>query len=437
MKDDTAPLPADLQAELGMGEASPRKLTNRRKLLLAAGAAVIVVGAVVALLPGDGETPVSYRTVEAARGPLTVTVSATGTIEPVNTVEVGAEISGQIESVLVDYNDPVTTGQVLAKLDTDNLSARVAQSRANLAAAKARVEEARATLLEARTRLARIEDLSKRGNASKQELDTATATDARARAGLLNAEAQVQVAEANLLTDETNLAKAEIRAPIDGVVLLRQVEPGQTVAASFQTPVLFKLAENLKAMELVVDIDEADIGQVKEGQAAEFTVAAFPDRPFPATITQVRYAPKSVEGVVNYQALLMVDNAELALRPGMTATASITTVQMQDALLVPAAALRFQPPRGATGEGEDPGQVKPPGLLGLFGGPPNMGRQRPTVRTATRTGERQRIWVLQNGKPTPVSIVVGPSDGQFTSISDGDLQPGMQIIVGQQASSAP
>jgi HlyD family secretion protein len=334
--------------------------------------------------------------------------------------------------VFVDYNDPVTTGQVLAKLDTDNLSARVAQSRANLAAAKARVEDARATALEARTRLARIQDLATRGNASKQELDTAAAADARARAGLLNAEAQVRVAEANLMADETNLAKAEIKAPIDGVVLLRQVEPGQTVAASFQTPVLFKLAEDLKAMELVVDIDEADIGQVKEGQSAEFTVAAFPERRFPATITQVRFAPKTVEGVVSYQALLSVDNSDLSLRPGMTATASITTVQLQDALLVPAASLRFQPPRGATGEGEDPGQVKPPGLLGLFGGPPNMGRPRPTVRTATRTGERQRIWVLQDGKPVPVSIVVGPSDGQFTSIGDGDLRAGMAVIVGLQ-----
>lgn len=420
-----------------LGRARDRVMALDRKWLAAAAALVLLLGYL--LWPEGQGGPVAFRTVEATRGPLTVTVSATGTLQPVNTVEVGAEISGLIETVLVDFNDRVTKGQVLAVMDTDNLRARVAQSRANLAAASARVEDARATALETATRLNRIKELHARGSASKQELDAQVAAEARARAGLANALAQVNVAEANLAADETTLAKAEIKSPIDGIVLARQVEPGQAVAASLQTPVLFKLAEDLTAMELAVDVDEADIGQVKEGQTAEFTVAAFPDRKFPAVISQVRFAPKTVEGVVTYQALLTVDNKDLALRPGMTATAAIVTVTLDDTLLVPAAALRFQPPRaavaangGETGAGP-PGQ--PPGLFRFFappaavrGGPGASGR--PSVRTAARTGDKQNVWVLDGGRPRPVPVTVGPSDGQFVSVSGEGIAAGTKVIVG-------
>ncbi|MCB2108046.1 MAG: efflux RND transporter periplasmic adaptor subunit [Rhodobacteraceae bacterium] len=432
MKDDATPPDGDIRAELGLDQKRTGFRLPSRRVLTWGGVAVVIVAVAISLMPKGGGTAVAYRTVDVTQGGLTVTVSATGTLEPVNTVEVGAEISGQIEQVLADYNDPVTEGQILAKLDPDNLVARVELSRANLSAAKARVQDARATATEARTKYERIQDLAKRGNASKQDLDSAKAADARAQAGFASAEAQVEVAQANLTVDETNLSKAEIRSPINGVVLLRQVEPGQTVAASFQTPVLFKLAESLMAMQLVVDIDEADIGSVKEGQTAEFSVAAFPDRKFPATITQVRYEPKTVEGVVSYQALLNVDNSDLTLRPGMTATASIVTVTVDDTLLVPAAALRFQPPRTATANGENSGQAKPPGLLGIFGGGPNMRSGRPSVRTATRAGERQPVWVLDGDKPVSVMVTIGPSDGTLTSVTEGDLKPGQPVIVGVQ-----
>lgn len=393
------------------------------------GGSILAAVLVVALWPSAKPGDVSFRTVPSTRGPLIVTVSATGTLQPVNTVDVGAEISGMIETVAVDYNASVTKGQLLAMMNTDNLGARVAQTRASLAAAKARVTEMRATADEAKVRLGRIQELNSRGNASKQELEAQVAAEARARAALVNAQAQVDVAEANLLADTTNLAKAEIRSPIDGVVLMRQVEPGQTVAASLQTPILFTLAEDLGAMELVVDIDEADIGQVNEGQTAEFTVAAFADRKFPAKISQVRFSPKTVEGVVTYQAVLSVDNKELALRPGMTATAAIVTVTMDDTILVPATALRFQPPRAVAAGGDAAAQgPAPPGLFRLFA--PPAGGQRPSVRTAARTGDKQNVWVLSDGQPKALPVTVGPSDGQFVSVAGEGLSEGTQVIIG-------
>ena len=403
------------------------------------GGTAVVLLLAYTLWPSGSADEATFRTVGATRGALTVTVSATGTLQPVNTVEVGAEISGLIETVLVDYNAPVTKGQVLAMMDTDNLNARVAQTRASVAAARARVVEMRATVEEAKVRLGRIQELYSRGNASKQELEAQVATEARARAALVNAQAQVDVAVANLAADETNLGKAQIKSPIDGLVLMRQVEPGQTVAASLQTPVLFSLAENLTAMELIVDIDEADIGQVKEGQKAEFTVAAFPDRKFPASISQVRFSPKAVEGVVTYQAVLVVDNSELVLRPGMTATASIVTITVEDSILVPATALRFQPPRTVTAaaNGAEAGG-SPPGLFRFFApsGRSGRGQGRPSVRTTARTGDKQNVWVLAGGQPRPLPVTVGPSDGQFVSVSGDGIQEGTQVIIGIEQTAA-
>lgn len=400
------------------------------------GGAVVVAVIVYAAWPARGPADVKYRTAEATRGALTVTVTATGTLEPVNTVEVGAEISGQIEIVKADFNDPVVKDQVLAVMDKDNLSARVAQSRASVASSKAKVQDARATEAEAALKLKRIQDLFSRGNASKQDLDAQVAAETRARAGLASAEAQVRVAEATLAADETNLGKTDIKSPINGIVLMRQVEPGQTVAASLQTPVLFKLAEDLKAMQLVVDVDEADIGQVKENQQAEFTVAAFPERKFPAKISQVRFSPKTVEGVVTYQAVLTVDNQDLVLRPGMTATASIVTVTMDDSVLVPAAALRFQPSRTAMMSGNGGGQAggSPPGLFRLFA--PPQGQERQSVRTAARTGGKQNVWVLEDGRPRPLPVTVGPSDGQSVSVSGQGIEAGLKVIVGADQPSS-
>ena len=426
--DNSSPT-ADMAAKLGMTD-DHKSFLDRYKWVIA-GAIVVAVVAFMVFRPGANTSELNFRTVPAERGDLTVTVTATGAIQPLNQVDVGAEISGLIEAVHVDFNDQVTLGQSLASLDKDQLSARVRQSQAQLASAEAKVQEARANELEARNNLERAESLHAQGNVSEQSLDNANAAHARARAALASAIAQVTVAEANLAADETNLSKAEITAPIDGIVLKRQVEPGQTVAASFQTPVLFTLAEDLSAMKLVVDIDEADIGQVVEGQSASFSVDAYPGRTFPAEITSVRFAPKDEAGVVTYEALLSVDNSDLALRPGMTATATITTANRSGAMLVPYAALRFRPPT-PPGEDEEPATRRrgPPGLMGMM--MPRFNRNRGDRQAPIQSGARGRVWVLDEGQPSPIPVQIGLLDGERAEVITNGIVEGTEVIIGFQ-----
>ena len=429
MKDDIEPQD-EMAAVLGLAKPSGRRfnLPPLKGKWIVAGA-IGVVALIVIVRSMSGPASPKYQTAEISRGGIVATVTATGTLQPVNTVEIGPEISGQISKVLVDFNDKVSAGQLLAVMDTDTLRARVLQSRASLASARAKVEDTRATIAEAQMKLARVKDLNGRGNASKQDLDNAVAADARARAALQSAQAQVDVASANLSSDETTLTKTEIKSPINGIVMSRTVERGQVVAATFQTPVLFKLAEDLTKMELLVDVDEADIGHVQEGQKASFTVDAFQDRQFPATITQVRFSPKTVDSVVTYQAVLAVDNSDLTLRPGMTATASITPATREDATVMPNAALRFQPPLEARAGGE--GQPQPPGLFRMFM-PRGMGQPNNPKVTAKAAGAVQRIWTLQSGVLTPIEVKVGLTDGQRTEITEGPLKPGDAVVVGIQ-----
>ncbi|MFE8032437.1 efflux RND transporter periplasmic adaptor subunit [Thiohalocapsa marina] len=368
------------------------------------------------LAPRTNDAP-RYETEPVQRGRLVVQVTATGTLQPVNQVEVGTEVSGTIESVAVDYNDRVSAGDVLAQLDTDQLDARLRQSQAALALADARVLEARATVTETGNRLRRTSELIAKKLASPEEMDTASAAFERAQALLAVAKAQVDQAQAQVDADQRAVEKAVIRSPIDGIVLERKVEPGQTVAASLQTPVLFTLAENLAQMELHVDVDEADVGQVAEGQAAEFRVDAYPERSFPAHIEQVRFAPSTTEGVVTYETLLSVDNAHLLLRPGMTATAEILVEQLEDVLLVPSAALRFRPP-STDGTGRSGG-----GLVGMLLPRPPHGDRR-----AADSAAKARVWVLRAGAPTPIPVETGASDGTWTQITAGALEPGMAVL---------
>ena len=300
------------------------------------------------VLPALGRKPqpVKYTTQAARRGNLVVVVSATGTLEPVKKVDVGIEVSGTISKVEADYNDQVKVGQVLARLDTSRLEAQAQQNEAALQAAQAKVVQAQASVEEAQAQLARlnrVKELSGGKMPSQTDLDAAKANLARYKADEASAKASVAQAQAALNVNRTDLTKAVITSPINGVVLKRSVEPGQTVAATFQSPTLFTLAEDLTQMELQVDVDEADVGQVREGQEATFTVDAYPDRTFPARITQVRYGSQTVEGVVTYKTVLKVDNSSLALRPGMTATAVITVNKRGNVILVPNAAMRFVP----------------------------------------------------------------------------------------------
>jgi HlyD family secretion protein len=376
---------------------------------------------------GDADAP-RFATSAVARGNLTVTVSATGTLQPTNQVDVGSELSGTIERVLVDDNSVVKKGQELARLDVSKLRDQIADARAALLAAEASVAQNEATVRETSASLARQQEvfrLSAGKVPSQAELDSATASLARARANLAAAQAGVTQAGASLSSNLTNLAKASIRSPINGVVLARKVEPGQTVAASLQAPVLFTLAEDLSEMELLVNVDEADVGQVREGQSASFSVDAYPGRKYPADIRRVSFGSQTTEGVVSYPTLLQVSNADLSLRPGMTATAEIVTTQRKDVLLVPNAALRFTPPN-ATG---DAGKGSKGGMsFSLMPRPPGSGK--PKSRLPEDNGDTmRRVWVLQDGQPRAVDVKTGASNGRMTEIVSGDLKPGMPVIV--------
>jgi len=369
-----------------------------------------------------------YVTQPVARGALTVTVTANGTLQPTQLVAVGSELSGTVARVLVDVNDRVKRGQLLAELDTARLNDQVKRSRAGLAAAEAQVQQVRATLAETRASLDRLEDVARRSGGevpSRQELDTARAALARAQAALASAQAGVAEAAATLSSDETNLRKAALRSPIDGIVLARNVDPGNAVAASLQAVTLFSLAQDLAKMTLQVNVDEADVGRVREGQKATFTVSAHANRRYPATISRLRYGSTTKDNVVTYVADLDVPNADLSLRPGMTATATITTVERTDALLVPNAALRFSPEaaRAAAASGGGAGIVSQ-----LMPRPPSGGQPK---RAGTDTSRARQVWVLKDGQPQPVPVTPGVSDGRMTEVNSEALQPGMEVIVDQ------
>ncbi|WP_227816190.1 efflux RND transporter periplasmic adaptor subunit [Nitrogeniibacter aestuarii] len=374
------------------------------------------------LASGDSQRSVRYQSTEAVRGDMTVTVSATGTLQPTNQVDVGSELSGIITRVLVEDNDEVSEGQVIAQLDTAKLKDAITSARASLESARAGVLQAQATVTEAQSNLARQENVFKLSGGkvpSKAELDTARATLSRARADLAAAKAAVTVREAELSSADTNLEKASIKSPIKGVVLLRDAEPGQTVAASLQAPVLFTLAEDLSQMELEVNVDEADVGQVAEGQQASFSVDAYPDRRYPATITRVSFGATTTDNVVSYVTTLKVDNDDLSLRPGMTATAEIVTVTRANALLVPNAALRFTPVTGAAERSRS--------LVERLMPRPPRNRAPKTAKPIEGSTARQ-VWVLRGDQAEAVNVTIGVTDGRQTEIVGGDLKAGDAVI---------
>lgn len=413
-----------------------------RKWAIYAGIAVAVVVFILVVRSFLADDAPQYDTRPVERGDLTVTVSATGNLKPINQVDVGSEQSGLITKVFVDVNDRVTRGQQLAELDTSRLKDTVAQSRAQVASAEAGVAQARASAAFAKATLDRQEEVSRLSGGrvpSKTELDSARANYSQAVASLRSAEAQVLVAKAQLSSAQTNLSKARIVSPVTGVVLSRDIEPGQTVAASLNAPVLFTIAEDLREMEVEVSVDEADVGQVKDGQSANFSVDAFPGRSFPAKVTRVNVgsnasssssssssstSSSSAATVVAYTAVLNVDNRDETLRPGMTATADIVASRVDNVLLVPNAALRFNP---STQSGASQGG----GITSqLVMRPRRGGNAQKSVGFGA--GSTQTVYVVgADGQPKSVEVVVGDSDGTNTAILSGDIKEGMKVIVGQ------
>jgi len=414
---------ADVARTLGVGGSLAARV--RGHWLTLGGVAAIPVIALLVMALRSGDDGVRYTTEPARRGDLTVTVTATGTLQPTNQVDVGSELSGTVRTVSADFNDEVKVGQELAKLDTSKLDSSVLQSRAALESARAKVQQAQASLAEAESQIARLQhvrELSGGKVPSQADFDTANAAVLRARADVASNKASVAQAQATLDGQLTDLGKASIKSPINGIV--RAVEPGATVAASLQAPVLFTLAEDLTRMELHVSVDEADVGQVKEGQSAAFTVDAWPDRRFSAKVQQVRFGAATLEGVVTYETVLEVDNGERLLRPGMTATSEVTVNQLSNALLVPNAALRFTPP--ARAEAAQSG-----GLLNALLPMRRFGSNRPKDEKAS--AKRAKVYVLVDGRPHAVPVTTGATDRTWTEIKSGEIEPGTALVTDDSA----
>jgi HlyD family secretion protein len=378
-----------------------------------------------------------YITEAAVQESLDLSVTATGNLRPTNQVEVGAEVTGPLDSVLVDVNDRVTKGQVIAVINTEIIDQQIAQSRANLNAARAALGQAQATLDIDKVQLDRLEEVRRLSGGrvpSQIEVERAEAAVERDRAAVASARANIEAAQASLNGNLTTRTRAVIRAPVNGVVLARRVEPGQTVVANFNTVTLFVLAEDLSQMQLRVSVDEADVGQVKPGQKATFTVDAYPGRRFPATLERVDLASSSTTqaaaggaaaaggSVVSYEARLTVANPEGLLRPGMTATATIATQNTGKALLVPNAALRFRPDAEEDGGGS---------VLN-----PQIGLEDQKQQATIGEGSRQQVQVLQaDGTLKAVEVVTGRSDGRRTVVTSKALKPGMKVVTGIKAAA--
>lgn len=423
------PSVADAELAKIIGSEPARGRFRVLRWLIAAVALALAIGGFVWFRFGSAvDTTPQYQTEPLSQGNLRVTVSATGKLEPINQVDVGSELSGTIETVLVDDNDRVSKGQGLARLDVAKLQNQIAKSKAALASAEAKVLQTVATVKESRANLGRLRQVAKLSGGkvpAPTELETAEAMVGRAIADEAGARAAVEEARATLRSNETDLTKASIRSPIDGVVLQRKVEPGQTVAASLQAPVLFTLAENLAQMELQVDVDEADVGQVREGQSATFTVDAYPNRSYPARIGLVRFGAETVNNVVTYKTILNVDNDDLSLRPGMTATAEIVTAERENVLLVPNAALRFTPPQPAEAQSNSGGGL----VASLLPRPPRgLAPRRQSGNAKGGKSTARQIWVLRDGQPVAVPVTVGSSDGRMTEVTGDGLEPGLPVI---------
>lgn len=383
----------------------------------------------------SGDDGPQYITQEVSEKSLDLTVSATGNLRPTNQVEVGSEVSGRIDDIRVDVNDRVTRGQILAVINTEIIDDQIAQSRANLNAATASVAQARAGLNVNTAQLARLREVYRISGGkvpSQTEMEQAEAAVARDKAGVASARANVAAARAALSSSTTTRGRAVIRSPVSGVVLARRIEPGQTVAASFNTPTLFVLAEDLAAMQLRVAIDEADVGQIASGQDATFSVDAYPGRRFPAVVERVDLASNTTaqdssggisaggNSVVSYEARLSVTNAEGLLRPGMTATATVATQNTGKQLLVPNGALRFRPDAASEESG---------GVLN-----PQIGLEKKDQEATIGAGSRQQVQVLQDdGSLKAVSVITGQSDGKMTVVKSADLKAGMKVVTGEKA----
>ncbi|GAB6124634.1 efflux RND transporter periplasmic adaptor subunit [Humidesulfovibrio idahonensis] len=380
-------------------------LTGKTRLALIAAVLLLAAGGAYLALRGS-RTETAYRTEKAVRGDITSTVTSSGSIAPLVTVTVGTPVSGIIKSLSADYNSQVKKGQVIAQIDPATYSALVEQSRGSYLNAVANLAKAKVTLVDANRTLKRYQDLVKDGSVAVSDYDTYATAAAAAKAALDAAAGSVAQAKGSYDQAKTNLNYTTIVSPVDGIVISRAVEVGQTVTASMSTPTLFTIAQDLTKMQINATVDESDIAKVHEGGNASFSVDAYPEEPFKGVVTQVRNAATTTSNVVTYSVILSVDNSDLKLRPGMTANVTFTTATRANTLKIPTSALRYRP-KAATG-------------------------QKQEVQPKLEPGQK-RIYVLQNGRPTPVVITVGIGNDKETEVLQGNLPEGADVILEEQA----
>jgi HlyD family secretion protein len=413
----------------------------KRKTFLAIAILAIALGAFFGYRQWSGRNDsVALATAPVTRGDIVETVDATGTLQAVTTVQVGTQISGTVKALYADFNSEVHKGQVIAELDPSLLQTEVEQARATIVRLQAEVDRARVQLDDAKIKAQRAQELFDRQLISRNDLETAQSTMMTAEAAVKSAQAQVVQARASLNQNTVNLGHAVIRAPIDGIVISRNVDVGQTVAASMQAPTLFVIARDLSQMQLSASVDESDVGRVQPGQQAAFRVDAYGNETFSGVVSQVRLQPVVEQNVVSYVTIIDVPNPDLRLKPGMTATLTLEVARANGTLRVPNAAMRFRPtaevfaalhqqPPEPAGRASEPEVVATTGTTGS--------EERPVDRS-----NRAVVWVLEDGQLHPVRVDAGISDGVMTAVAARDLAEGAQVVTGvtapgAAASSAP
>jgi HlyD family secretion protein len=407
----------------------------RRLRLVAIGAAVAVAtaAAVLGVRAARAPAPPDYETARVDRGRVVAQVTATGTLSALVTVQVGSQVSGRVQQLFADFNTPVKKGQLIAKIDPQLFQAALDQARANHAAARGEHTRARVQAADADRQLARTRSLAERKLVAAADLDTAQSNADAAHAAVAAAMGKVEQAAASLRQAEVNLAYTNIPSPIDGTVISRSVDVGQTVAASLQAPTLFVIAEDLRKMQVNTSVAEADIGKLRAGMEASFTVDAYPGKRFHGAVRQIRNAPQTVQNVVTYDAVVDVENPELELRPGMTANVAFVFADRADVLRVPNAALRFRPPAELLERARDGAAAQGDGAAGPGGAERGGANRRgggAAPGASPREPDRRTVWVLRGPEspPSPVRIRTGVTDGSVTEVVEGELREGDAVV---------
>ena len=414
---------------------------NKRLILIIAVVAAIGVGSIAYSRARSTSKEASPITAAVTRGDVVEKVSATGTLQPVTTVQVGTQVSGTIKALYADFNSEVRKGQVIAELEPSLFQTQVEQARATMTRLQADADRAKVEVQDTESKSRRAQELFDQKLISRNDVETAQSSAMQAEASLKSAQAQITQARAALNQVQVNLNNTIIKAPIDGVVISRSVDVGQTVAASMQAPTLFVLAQDLTRMQVSASVDESDVGRIAAGQKVSFRVDAYPADTFTGTVSQVRLNPTTEQNVVSYTTMIDVPNPEMKLKPGMTANVTIQIAGSENVLRVPNSALRFRPTTGDPGSG-----IRDPGIRDLASGTAATSGQSGAagaVSNADRSGGR--VWMIRNGALEPVRIRTGVSDGAMTAVVEGDLKEGDQVVTGiaeqgpatAQASASP